>query len=506
MMNGQIVLYPEQQAVVDKMLKFMESKERVFLLEGHPGTGKSTLLDVFLSKLSEYTRYQSETVLKTNSRGDVIRDEYGIPKTRSRYYIYISAPTHKALYVVRDKISFKKHFCFCTAQKAMGLQMDYDENGKTIWEYKDPSIEGGSLLWIIDECSMINNQLYENIIKFHKNRHTLKIIFVGDRYQLPPVNESMSKTFDYSNTNQYALMKKIVRNDGTIVDCCKQIRKSQREFVSTGYFAPIDFKQFNKGNIKLISFGQFLKMSNKFLEEESFYFAYHNKVVDKTNEKIRQKIFGDKSENLFNPGEKLLVRSYFIKPKPFPEEDDPFPYKGFYTCYPVVVKDVTIETKEFIIGGDDEDLSVGTKRKRNDDVFLIECYVLSLKPDEDGDEYQLFIKTKTGDKEYEKARKKLYKMAMRKANLYFVSDEDDEEKEEKKIHAKEAWKLLYEFKNKYNCPVGYNYALTTHKGQGMTVSNSFVNTNDILFRRDLSSLKSLYTAISRGKDMVYLVV
>ena len=124
----------------------------------------------------------------------------------------------------------------------MGLQMDYDENGKTIWEYKDPSIEGGSLLWIIDECSMINNQLYENIIKFHKNRHTLKIIFVGDRYQLPPVNESMSKTFDYSNTNQYALMKKIVRNDGTIVDCCKQIRKSQREFVSTGYFAPIDFK------------------------------------------------------------------------------------------------------------------------------------------------------------------------------------------------------------------------------------------------------------------------
>ena len=54
---------------------------------------------------------------------------------------------------------------------------------------------------IIDECSTISKELYiyiESTIRYIRDKfnHNIKIIFLGDYYQLPPINEYKSIVFD----------------------------------------------------------------------------------------------------------------------------------------------------------------------------------------------------------------------------------------------------------------------------------------------------------------------
>ena len=61
----------------------------------------------------------------------------------------------------------------------------FKKNKKTIFNYD---------IIIIDECSMISQKILAILVGY-SSRIRGKIIFVGDRYQLPPVNENISEVF-----------------------------------------------------------------------------------------------------------------------------------------------------------------------------------------------------------------------------------------------------------------------------------------------------------------------
>ncbi|MEA2037094.1 MAG: AAA family ATPase, partial [Nanoarchaeota archaeon] len=91
------------------------------------------------------------------------------------------AMTHKAAKVVSD-ITYRE---VLTVHKLFALKPTVDRRGKEIIkQLKSPKINYGATV-IIDESSMINEQMLKVLATTAKNK-ALNLVFVGDPYQLPP--------------------------------------------------------------------------------------------------------------------------------------------------------------------------------------------------------------------------------------------------------------------------------------------------------------------------------
>lgn len=67
------------------------------------------------------------------------------------------------------------------------------------------------------------------------------------------------------------------------------------------------------------------------------------------------------------------------------------------------------------------------------------------------------------------------------------------------------WKKFWEHKDLFH-EVKYAYALTTHRAQGSTYENVWIDTGDILLNRNrLEAFQCLYTACSRPTTRLYLM-
>ena len=115
----------------------------------------------------------------------------------------MSATTNKAVSVLKEmgKIENKK-IDYLTIHKLMKIKRTIDSDGKQQFitsfnettdsrNKKCKSIFSYNVI-VIDEASMINRTLFRDLEIISK-RITGKIIFVGDRNQLPPVNQNMSE-------------------------------------------------------------------------------------------------------------------------------------------------------------------------------------------------------------------------------------------------------------------------------------------------------------------------
>ena len=167
-----VVLNSQQQKALSKIMSFLASDRNFFLLEGDPGTGKTTLISKLFDSTSIY----------------------------SNYNIAFSATTNKAVSILEQTCTLKKkNVIFTTIQKLLNIKRNIDENGKEIY------LQSGFTLnemydirrydiVLIDESSMICEHILRTITSVvnSMSRKNLKIIFIGDRNQLPPVNESLS--------------------------------------------------------------------------------------------------------------------------------------------------------------------------------------------------------------------------------------------------------------------------------------------------------------------------
>ena len=88
---------------------------------------------------------------------------------------------------------------------------------------------------VIDECSTISKELYiyiESTIRYIRDKfnHNIKIIFLGDYYQLPPINEHKSIIFDLAIREKWSIYKlsKIMRSKTTQTD---KINKKFLKFI-----------------------------------------------------------------------------------------------------------------------------------------------------------------------------------------------------------------------------------------------------------------------------------
>jgi hypothetical protein len=269
-------LTKHQRQAVNAMLDWFNSPELEFTLKGYAGTGKT---------------YVVATFLKTHG----LKINY-----------CVTAPTHKALHVIEQKIGRKGK----TLHSLHGLRMNVDlltfniENPqfdplgeKHIQNYK---------LVVIDEASMINSSLFE-LNREASNFFKTKILYVGDPLQLPPVKEEVGKVFT-DVTNSFELTEivrqdkdhdlvelfEMLRNDiiNNTNDCVNHLIKSRDKKVANDYLV-LSSVPYKKEILKYFCSDEFTKNIDYIRQG-----CYTRNAVTRWNNFIRMHVVGQDKDIL----------------------------------------------------------------------------------------------------------------------------------------------------------------------------------------------------------------
>lgn len=430
-------LTEEQQKVIDAIEIFLKdiNQPQWFHFSGHAGCGKTYCLSYFLKKC-----------ISNN-----LEAKYNISNTT------VSAPTHKAVRVIKNKIGKPGIKC-STIHKLLCLEKDVNEHGEVKFIQNDGYLKVFSVvrLVVIDECSMISEELYDILVKMLHEFPKLKIIFTGDPAQLPPINEPLSKIFIKFQPN--ISLSTVVRHGGGILNTATLVRsepdKQRHNFIETENvrFLLMEEEWFNA---ICYCFKQ---------NKDAHVLSWTNKRTNEINKVIRDSIYGSEeaSKSEFLPNEKCIATDYFEVGKfVFRTSDE-------ITIINSIVTEVSYTNFNFRISN-----------------LVLKVYRLTLN-----EELHILRVHKDSLELYEKTIKKMYSRAKAAKRV-------------SKERAIQLWKQFFTFKHKYNSPITYNYSTTCHKAQGSTYDIVFIEHNDITKNRDTVYMnKCLYTAITRAAKLI----
>lgn len=282
-----LTLTSDQDNALRMLETFVNSEDSLFMLKGYAGSGKTTVLQGMVEYLeSIHQRY------------------------------VLMAPTGRAAKVLSEKTGKKAstiHKGIYSYSLLEDLESEEgDEGSSFMYYYKLANNTINDLIFIIDEASMISDNismgeffrfgsgfLLTDLINFAhlgdlNSRN--KIIFVGDPCQLEPVGDSTSRALDelyiqekFGFTCKSAELKEVKRQSeqSGILKAASRLRKSQ----SSGYFNDFDLTE-NGKDIFNPDYETFLDTWQESTGKKVII-AYKNKTCLDLNLQIRQRLFGD---------------------------------------------------------------------------------------------------------------------------------------------------------------------------------------------------------------------
>lgn len=255
-----------------------------------------------------------DTIIRTGSQWDNVvslTGPAGVGKTFLTSYIIktlsdqkkkvqLTTPTHKSLKVARDMLkSYDIDIDSSTIHSFLNLKLKPNTD-KGIQELIKESFNQNSTrvdVLIVDESSMVSEELYDHIKDAIRYRRAKCVLFIGDGYQLPPVEGGDNPVFSLKS---YAL-NEIVRQakDNPIISLATDIREriERKDF--------IDFKTlvapYVSDTIQVISDGrEFItdyysdKEGHNWSDYDQIVGAYTNDTVDKYNNAIRNRYWKER--------------------------------------------------------------------------------------------------------------------------------------------------------------------------------------------------------------------
>lgn len=466
-------LTAHQSEKLEECLDILSNGKRL-LLSGSAGVGKTYLVNELIGRLS-----------------------MKIPSSRK---IYCSAPTNKAVAVVKEKVDDRPNLEFTTVHSALKIkkQINYktgEISFKPYFSEKYPPLKGVSL-FIIDETSMLNTELLE-YVEIHAKRNNSIVIFIGDKKQLNPVGEEESPVFlgqpHHFDSNDEALdFYNLQTRKSTIV----------KNLNGTGYIVYVSYPEVElteiirqgEGNpiIDLSrNLGVIASKADKRLEDRGYifsnnlaqvvetlatvngtddlkYLAWTNKEVDMINNLVRKRIYGD------NPS-KVELDETLVFNEPYNEE--------YYTNQEIKVESVEVKEKDFLYpSGKAKGVFESTTTFNP---IKLKYYSVNAKFSEEAQEpiENIIIIHEDSEKDFEKLLKNLGSMCRAK-----VID----------------WGDFYKFKESF-ADMKYNHAITVHKSQGSTYKQSIVNIKNLgLNKNKTERERLLYTAVTRASNLLIL--
>ena len=423
-----IRLTENQSRILRESLKILKTSNKL-VITGKAGTGKTTLVKFLIEELKSIPFYKYK-------------------------YSVCSAPTNKAVKVLRDKIGmdFDRNR-FCTIHSALRLKRDIDPASGVVSFKPDPYNDNIPLdkvgFLIIDEASMVNKEILSYIERHTKN---IKVIFVGDEGQLSPVGEPFSPVFhaDYPILELTEIIRQA--EDNPIIELSRNLHylksKVPNRVQVGGYIFSNNFD----------SVVSTLAAVNG--SDELKYLAWTNQDIDYVNKKVRESIYGTPAK--IEIGESLIFNT---------------PYKDFFTNDEVKVEELSIEEKNF------------TAYKKINPHCSVDNFNAS--------QY------------LENTRKLKYYVVNKTINILHESSEGmftDMKKDMRKrcIEKLINWRDFYEFVEQF-ADIKYNHAISIHKSQGSTYNQVIINIKNCMLNKDIDEReKLLYTAITRAKELVVL--
>jgi len=371
-----------------------------------------------------------------------IVDKYG-PEFNDTYMM---APTHKAAEVLGRRTGYEVQ----TIHSAFGMRPKPD--GKGGYKFV-PTGDGpkkfvwGSLL-AIDEGSMIPNKLYTMIME-SADAHNLSVVISGDLAQLPPVNEDPSPALDHDGYK----LEEIVRQEkgNPIIETSMMVREDENYDFETrvnddkGVFVVDDRMDLVERAFQSFDTDIYAKRG-----DHARVLAYRNDVVETYNDVFRSMLYGDTDEQYVN-GEWLVATEPW-----FGTNDE---YRS-----PIIQN-----SEEFIVEG-----------KIPSSLYGFDTWELEISSGPDSDDYR-HIEVLNRD-EMGRYQRKLDELA--------EAAKDDGRK----------WRDYYNYKESF-AHVDYSYAMTTHRAQGSTFTETFVDMEDVHTCPNPHEIQRLkYVAVTRASD------
>ncbi len=453
----------EQAICFKSLVEFIQQDtgKQMMLLKGYAGTGKTYLI----TKLLDY-----------------------FFTTRPNQQIAMTAPTNKAVKILRRSSQITKEcVTFATIHSLLGLREQITENGDQIFVQANtdtPNIINFKLL-IIDEVSMLPDDLF---LKINNYAGQVKIIFTGDSAQIPPVMKHdcipfcEPENYDIKTIELTEIMRQ--KKGNPIIETSFAIRENQ-----TSHNLPIvrttNLNEDGKGVIHINSGNEderaaFIKTLEDYFHCDAFknnsdyakVISWTNKSVNQMNRLIRKMIFGEEMNMSLLPLPKVMIGEKLIANKPIIKIDsklgkiiqfstnDEFEVisyeiltdKRFFFYYNTVVEEVLIS---------------GEKVRKN-----------------------IIILHEDSEPEYNKKLNEIKNAAMRETDP---------------MRKRSEWRYFYDFQSEY-ANIGYNYAISAHKSQGSSYTNTFILEDDIDQNKKVIERNRIkYTACTRATDKLFLI-
>lgn len=442
-------------------------------LEGPAGSGKSTVVSAIIDD---------------------------IPKNK----ILGAAPTHTA----KDVLTEFSGLTAVTVHQLLGLKPDinleyYNPANPIYAPLNNDLFEKESIaLIIIDESSMLNSPIV-TMIKERALETSKKILFIGDRLQLPPINESISTVF---TTIETVSLIEIVRQTGSnpandmISLARKDAQENTDEFKSyieqIGLENPINIIESEQGIEEgFIVSNDGAKIKDKlyslFSATQALYDYKHVKIVAFMNEKV--KYYNKLIKKVINPSELPISEGdWLLGYAPFKQKKKSVTQNGMY--YKVISATLGFHAL-------DNDISLQIIRTTlrykitldNGTIKEIDMTMKFLHPDSYKDYYPVLLNAWTNGTSFRRWSP-YYKLMESFALLddFDISTEEANGKIKKHNLAKK------------NMDLGY--AITVHKSQGSTYNNVYIDYENFSRCFDDSTRRRLtYVAVSRMRNinMVY---
>ena len=456
-----IQLNTDQQIASDLIHKFLadqKSKGNVFTLTGGPGTGKTFMLrDI----ISEYVgQVQAATV--SHAAKNILQDSLG--------------PS-----VICNTIS-----------KILGFEPKILDEGTIKFGPKNPHSQTISLkdskILIIDEVSQIDDELY-GLLMSQASSFGLKVIAVGDPYQLPPVEQDYdSKFFDKIDMTLTIPM----RYQGPIATVAG-IYKREIDNINLGtgfnkwalntYTDRIDVFEGNTGygfTNKLDAIIDLAANDIKSNPSDPSYtrvLAYKNESVAEVNRRIRYKLYGADLRQ-FEPGEIVICNGGYSVKKP----------RSIYSQGEIVGSTMTrvpVLYNGQILKVLDHKPTIGP--------YDVPCELMEFSGKVSNFVEPIYVVSDT-----EEAREK-YNEIKEKLRIEAVKTLD------KRIRGL-AWQRYYDFIESF-AYFDYAYSVNLYKAQGQTLTNVYVCEGEVMGVGPLTwkqKFQALYVAMTRAKQKLYI--
>lgn len=423
----------QQQKAVDEITEnLIRGDILTWTLMGYAGTGKSTLA-AYLADIADKAHLNVNFVAPTNKAVQVLK-EMGNDNCST---------IHRLLYHVDESTG--------KFEKKWG-PFKYEE---ALRELKEGTLEFKGLL-ICDEASMLSDSLLDDLEEY-AICYGCKVLYMGDPFQLPPVERCSRTVFDNEN---HSFLTEVMRQgkDSAVLTWATALRKKELTF------SP----DVTEGDVSI---------ENK----KSLWVEYLNKL--RAGKDITMVTWKNDARVRFN----LCVRKVLGYEGKTLQKGEPIMgiSNGLYLCNgetDIVPEDIEFLGKEAIC-----QVSYGRQ-----DMKMIDAEFYSYRKD---DTKRLIILVP------DFAGASIPASSIK--GLFDWYQEDDF----KKQFVKPVGEKKTKFKLREEVTIcTYGYAVTAHKSQGSQWDEVFITGTSKLYGEPTTNARWLYTAITRAKERVHMLL